>query len=50
MFLDVDGLLLHSKLTRSEYGDACCESEEEIAVLVARICAALGLTGSAPIS
>ena len=48
--VDLDGVLLHSKMTRSELGDACCETEEEIAVLVANICAALGLSGSAPIS
>ena len=47
--VDLDGVLLHSKMSRSEYGDECCESEEEIAYLVARICEALGLDGSEPI-
>lgn len=46
----LDRVLLHSKLTRSEYGDARCESEEEIAVLVAKICGALGIDGAAPVS
>jgi len=47
--VDLDGELVHSKLTRSAVGDSTCETEEEIAILVARICAALGL-GSGPMS
>ena len=36
-----DEQLLHSKLTRANFGDARCETEEEVAYLVAKICAAL---------
>ena len=48
--VDVDGELLHSRLTRSAFGDARCESEEEAAYLIAKICAVLGLKGSEPIT
>ena len=35
--------LLHSKLTRSNAGDARCETEEEVGYIIAKISAALGL-------
>ena len=39
--VSLDDELLHSRLTRAECGDGCCETEEEVAVLIARINSAL---------
>ena len=44
--VDLNGLLVHSKLTNSDIGDACCSTEVEKQYIVAKVCAALGLSGS----
>ena len=47
--VSLNGELLHSKLTHAERGDARCETEEEVAYVVAAICALLDVEGSGPV-
>jgi hypothetical protein len=41
--VELDGVLIHSKLNTCLTGDGNCETEEELGYVIAKVCAALNL-------